>query len=291
MLAFFVLKQQKVYFTLRLGSHDISLIICFIRLLFFMDTIKQVALTLTLLACAFQLSATNAKLTDYRSVSLVSDDGPPHMIKESNAGIDIDIVKAVFAKMGVDTNLQYAPLARAKLMVEQGKADATVPTFFQQDTQSFFVSDPVINYKPTVFTLSNKKVSFASLSEIKGLKIATFQGAQGYFGDAFIRMSAQNDYREMYDMSVFPKLLLSNRVDAIVLDYYIFHYFAALHVPDYEPRLVQEHYVIPEVPAAVGFHQRALRDAFNSQLTAMKKNNEIQQIINRYLPPREKTLE
>lgn len=253
-----------------------------------MDSFTKALLTLTFSLLSLSVLANTSLLKDYQTITLVSDDGPPHMIRASNSGIDIDITKAVFAQMGLETKLQYAPLARAKIMVEQGSSQATVPTFFQQDSKSFFVSDPIINYKPTVFTLKNKQINLSSLKDIKDLKVVTFQGATGYFGEEFALMSEQNDYREMYDMSVFPKLLLSGRVDVIVLDYYIFHYFANKSIPSYDSRLVKEHSLIPAVPASVGFNQRATRDEFNSKLTAMKQSNEIQSIIDKYLQPKEK---
>ncbi len=114
---------------------------------------------------------------------LATDDGPPHMIKETDAGIDIDIVKQVLEKVGYDIDIIYVPLARAKLMVSEGKADVFLPTFFQADDKNIYLSEPIISYKPTAFSLKDRNISYKSIRDLKKLSIVTFQGASGYFGE------------------------------------------------------------------------------------------------------------
>ena len=63
---------------------------------------------------------------------------PPHMIAASNSGIDIDIATQVLKSIGYETKFIYAPLRRAKVQVQLGEADLTVPTFHTQDTKGFF---------------------------------------------------------------------------------------------------------------------------------------------------------
>ena len=78
--------------------------------------------------------------SEANTLLLTTDDGPPHIIKETHGGIDIEITKSVLALMGYRADVMYAPLSRGLLLVEKGKADLTVPTFFQQDNDSLFFS-------------------------------------------------------------------------------------------------------------------------------------------------------
>ncbi len=214
-------------------------------------------------------------------LTLSTEDGPPHMIQASNDGIDIDIVRSVLVELGYDVDVVYAPLERCKLSVKQGLFDLTVPTFVTSDSDGFYVSEPVINYRPTVFSKANTK--FSSLKDIQDLRVATFQGARGYLGPQFVSMSRKNRYVEYSNMSVLSSLLLKDRTDVVVLDYYIFYYY--LREMNQFGRLheIQENAIIPSVQAAVGFHSKSLRDQFNQAFDKFKKVGGVKKIERTYI--------
>lgn len=218
---------------------------------------------------------------------LATDDGPPHMIKENNGGIDIDIVKQVLAEVGHNTDIIYVPLTRAKLMVSEKKADVFVPTFLQPNNTNIYYSDPVINYKPTVFSLKNKNIIYKEISDLENLSIVTFQGASGYFGEEFAQLSKKANYQELHDMSKLPELLLKERYDVVVLDFYIFYYFfwkqQGNNKTQYAYKEISSFPLIPEVSAYAGFNDKALRDKFNLQLSIFKQAKRDQQIIENYI--------
>ena len=81
-------------------------------------------------------------------------------------------------------------------------------------------------------------------------------------------------------MSVLPLLLMKERYDVVLLDYYIFYYFLKAH------RLsdVQEHVIFDSVDAHVGFNDVDLRNNFNDALNTFKHSEEYRLIIRKYLP-------
>lgn len=218
-----------------------------------------------------------------KEILILTDDGPPHMIKQSNGGIDLDITTEVLKSIGHEVAVFYTPLSRAKKSVEGNLADVTVPTFFQQDNQNFYLSDPVVYYRPTLFSLSSKAVNLKNINDIKGLRLMTFQGAKGYFNKDFVNMTKRNEYREMHDMSVLPELLFKNRADVIVLDYYIFYYFAMERIERFSPDLFVHQPLIKKVPAYAGFHSQALRDKFNKALAVYLREGRDKVVIKKYL--------
>jgi ABC-type amino acid transport substrate-binding protein len=217
---------------------------------------------------------------------LATDDGPPHMIKEIDGGIDIDIVKQVLNQIGHDIDIIYVPLKRAELMVSHKKADVFVPTFFKQDNRNIYLSDPVISYKPMVFSLKNNSIFYKSISDLKKLSIVTFQGASGYFGEEFAKLSQKSDYRELHDMAKFPDLLLKGRYDVVVLDFYIFYYFLKKLMSNksqYAYKEITSFPLVPGVKAYAGFHDKALRDKFNQQLSIFQQAKSDQKIVEYYI--------
>jgi ABC-type amino acid transport substrate-binding protein len=222
------------------------------------------------------LPAANSK-----TLTLLSENGPPHMIEESDSGIDLDITIAVLEHMGHEVRVLYSPLTRAKREVIKGNFDVTVPTFFTEDQDNFYLSTPVIPYQPMIF--STKPLALSTLSDIRGLRVSTFQGATGYFGSEFVKMTQQNDYQELSNMYVLPDLLHMSRTDIVVLDYYIFHYFALQHELDFQQTGLHEYKLIPAVKASVGFNNSELRDKFNLAYEELLKQGKINQILKRYM--------
>ncbi|UTW54759.1 ABC transporter substrate-binding protein [Kordiimonas sp. SCSIO 12610] len=216
-------------------------------------------------------------------LTLATDDGPPHMIRETNSGIDIDIVSEVLKRAGYEVHIEYMSLARAQKAVETGNVDLVVPTFFQKDTKGFFVSEPVVLYRPTVFTRADEKLDFNSLASIKGLMVSSFQGAKGYFGKTFVEMTRNNSYMELDDMSVLPKLLERKRTNVVVLDYYLFQHYWNNERPLQEPRpSIKIHEIIPAIPAYAAFKDQTVRDKFNETLNQIISDGTRQAILDKY---------
>lgn len=218
-----------------------------------------------------------------KEILILTDDGPPHMIKRTNGGIDLDITSEVLEMLGYKVAVFYTPLSRAKKSVESNLADVTVPTFFQQDSQNFYLSDPVVYYRPTLFSLTSKAIDKSNFNQLKGLRLMTFQGAKGYFNQDFINLTKRNNYREMHDMSVLPELLFKDRADVVVLDYYIFYYFAMERIEHFSPDLFTHQPLMSQVPAYAGFHSKELRDRFNVALAEYLKKGRDEQVIKKYL--------
>ncbi|WP_052093681.1 substrate-binding periplasmic protein [Colwellia psychrerythraea] len=219
---------------------------------------------------------------------MLTDDGPPHMIAASNSGIDVDIAREVLQRMGHTVKLGFAPLDRTKRQVENKQADLFLPTFFQHDTDELFFSVPIISYRPTVFSLKKDHLMFKAISDLLGLRLVTFQGAAGYFGDEFVKVSKFKNYAELHDMSKFPEMLIKARCDVVVLDYYIFYYYLQEYLkrnntPDFNVDMIDSFQLFPEVKAHVGFHDKKLRNEFNKQFLLYQSQAKDKAVIHRYL--------
>lgn len=220
---------------------------------------------------------------DNNILNVITDDGPPHMIKAENSGIDLDITRQVLSEMCFNIKVSYAPLRRTKQQVIDKKQDLFLPTFLEQDTDKLFYSDPIISYKPTLFTLTDNNISLNSLADIQHFNVTSFQGAKGYFGEKYAQYLNLSTYREMSDMSRFPTMLVMGRTQVIVLDYYIFYYYLAKYHPYYDTSQITAYDLIPSVSAHVGFNNRELREQFNQVLSQVAARGDIDKIIEKYI--------
>jgi len=213
-------------------------------------------------------------------LTIATDNAPPHVIENIRGGIDLDITVAVLSTMGHSVTVQFMPLLRGKQQVIKKQSDLFLPTFFEKDSELLFISDAIIEYRPTFFTHTNSDFVVESVADLMEKKVVTFQGASKYFGAEFLAMSKVNKhYRELPSMSLLPELLLKRRYDVVLLDYYIFYYFLDPH----HKTDIKEHEVFDSVNAHVGFNDKKLRDKFNEHLKAFKQQAAYQNIINSYL--------
>lgn len=244
----------------------------------------------------FSFMLTSMSTANARDLVIFSSDAPPHMIAANNSGIDIDIVNTILTEMGHTTRIEFLPLKRAMEQVKNAEADVFLPTFYQKDSDKLYISTPYIQYRPMIFSLKSKALLVNNFSAFKGLRILSFQGASGYFGEEFRQATKTASYTELHDMSKFPEMLLMQRFDLVVLDYYIFYYFLKMHqeqselannelfpLVDNYSSLIKRHDLIPQVNAYVGFNNEELRNQFNRKLAQFIKSRRHDKVIEKYI--------
>ena len=223
-----------------------------------------------------------------KELLMLTDDGPPHMIAASKSGIDVDITREVLQILGHKVKVGIAPLKRTMRQVENKEADLFLPTFFQNDTTKLYFSAPIISYRPIAFSLNKNNFKFNKIADLVSVRVITFQGAAGYFGEEFVKISKLDSYIELHDMSKFPEMLIKARCDVVVLDYYIFYYYLQKYLrqnptEDFSIEEIDESLLFSEVKAHVGFHDQHLRNSFDKQLELYKNQGKDKTVISKYL--------
>jgi len=210
-----------------------------------------------------------------------TSDGPPYMIQATETGLDIDIPRAALKAVGYDMRLQFYPLARAMRELQLEQIQLTAP-FFVNPPNGIYVSAPHIEYRPIVISMQGVP-AIKSFAQLGKYKLATFQGAIGYFGKELQQAATVSPaYIEHHDMGKLVSLLVQKRTDAVLLDYSIFNYYLDQSgYPEVRKQLVF-HDFIPKVPATVAFHDKGLRDRFNQGLKIIRENGTYDKIVNRY---------
>ncbi|GIU35419.1 hypothetical protein TUM3794_03070 [Shewanella colwelliana] len=214
---------------------------------------------------------------------IASSEGPPHTINDIHHGIDLDIVEAVLNRLGYEVEYQFMGLKRAEREVVTGRVDVMAPIFMKSDMPGSYISLPIVQYQPMVFSLKSSNVMPKTILDMQGHSVVTFQGAPGYFGADFVKLSKESRYMELTDMATIPELLVKGRYDYAVLDKYIFYYFYRLNDKTRDVSLFTEHSLINSVPASAAFHDVELRNQFNRELPRFMESEQYKQIFERYL--------
>lgn len=215
-----------------------------------------------------------------KSLILATSEGPPYMIRDPLGGLDIETVVSSLEQQGYQVQVQFMSLHRAMAELQMKRVDVIVPSF-APNQEDLYTGDPHIFYHPTLFSLKNNPVSLTSINDLKRYRLATFQGATGYFGPQFIAASQQApEYYEHRDMSRLIDLLINQRTDLVLLDRRIFHHF--YQQAGFKKAVSEYHHIFNDVPAMPVFNNPAIRDDYNQGLKDIKKLGIYQQIMEKY---------
>jgi len=209
---------------------------------------------------------------------------PPYIIQDTGVGIEVDIVRQALAEAGYTVKLIFVPMARIKVALSDGTADAALTITEASGVTSAFYSDSHVTYKNVVITLKSRALKVTGVADLAKLDLVAFQDALLYLGSDYAAMAKGNaKYSEIADQQSQVKMLFAARADAIVMDVNIYKYFRKM-IKDID---VSQDVVIHEIFAPsnykVGFKEKAVCDLFNAGLKKLKSSGKYDTIISAYI--------
>jgi len=208
---------------------------------------------------------------------------PPYVISENDSGIELDILKEAFSLSNITVKPIYVPLARLNKQIETDEVDGSATILESLGFKNVYYSDVYITYKNIAVSLKKNNINIKSIADLRNMDIITFQNAKKYLGLEFSQAVSQNSsYYEFYDQEKQVKMLYKDRIQVIILDKNIFHYYRQNSVKEYKKEIVT-HEIFPVNQYKIAFKDPKIRDKFNKGLKELKKSGRYNQIINKYL--------
>ncbi len=211
---------------------------------------------------------------------------PPFVIENNlkKPGIQLDLIKAIFAEEKQIVRFVHVSLARSFANTDKWHSDGviTLPNGYSHD--NVFVSMPYISYQNVVVTLKEDNLSIDLLTDLQGKKVIAFQTAQKFLGVEFANaVEEAAEYREISDQMRQIRMLFAKRTQALVLDISIFKYFLHNNPDSSYAKPYKVHWLFAPRIYSAGFKSKLHRDKFNSGLNKIKANGKYQQILDKYL--------
>jgi polar amino acid transport system substrate-binding protein len=211
---------------------------------------------------------------------------PPFVIADnpSKPGIQLDLIKAIFAVENKAVHFLHMPLARSFANVDKWHSDAiiTLPRDYQHP--NVFISAPYISYENVVVSLKESNLSINHLNDLKGKEILAFQKARKFLGVEFASVIEEaKDYHEVADQMRQIRMLFAKRTQLLVLDISIFKHFLHNYADDKYRQPYKVHRLFKPRIYAAGFKSKLDRDQFNRGLQKIKANGKYQKILDKYL--------
>ncbi|WP_019614861.1 substrate-binding periplasmic protein [Psychromonas ossibalaenae] len=219
---------------------------------------------------------------------------PPWVIKETETGLELDILKEALSVKGHTIKANYLPLARAFESFDSGLVDAVINV--KKGMVKGFYSDLVVSFQNCAISLTGSKFVINDINDLQDKRIVAFQRASTILGQDFNAMTRKNTrYREVSDQSLQVKQLFKNRVDVVISERNIFKYFHnqsqqeslagesvfVITAADLKQQ-VQYHCIFPPSHYHYAFTSEKIRDDFNYGLKTIRENGLYNKIFSDY---------
>ncbi len=138
-------------------------------------------------------------------------------------GVDVDVVKEVGRRLGIDIEIDLKPWVRLEKEIESGVEQCAFAYFRTPERQAYmdFTSVPLHITSYTLFVLKEREVNYRSLDDIKGFTVGVNQGFKTTpaFADQVERGNIE-EFRVEQELQSF-QMLNAKRLDAVLTNYFV----------------------------------------------------------------------
>ncbi len=237
--------------------------------------------TLTLFSSNYWTSAQAKELIVATSLSI-----PPYIIKDSNSGIQLEIVREALKINGhIIKEMKYASNLRVLHLLLSGRVNAVIN--LTSNITHVFYSDTVIEYENVAIALKKNNFKINKVADLEDKHVLAFQSAHNFLTPEFTNMAQTNkNYKEIIHQVAQVHHLYLGRAEVVVMGKRIFKYYQNQvkgkgKLDMSEPVIYYN--IFPLTPRRMGFRDEKIRDDFNSGLKKLKTSGKYQQLIDKYL--------
>lgn len=236
---------------------------------------------------AFVLSLMLCNAATAKELTFAYESYPPYEFSEGGElkGIDVDMIKAVCAKLGVTPKFQEMPWKRAVSEVKEGKVDGIFSLYLNEERKGFlYFPDQGLSYEKNI--LASRKDGGVAIGKLEDLAGKTVGVVSEYsYGDPF---DSYKDMRrdESPNVELLLKKLDNKRTAVVIINELVFNSLTRkLALAD---TLAVQPYVPSNEAMYVAFSQakgdagKDMAAAFSKVLEQLKASGEKQKIIDSY---------
>lgn len=211
---------------------------------------------------------------------------PPYIIKETNSGVELDILRRALEIAGYETQPVYLPMKRILYGLNKGDLDGGIS--LRPDIPiNGYLSESMITYQNFAISRAEENLVLDDLSDLHNVSVLAFQNANLLLGLNFSNAVEDNHkYSEISNQELQAKMFLAGRVQVLIADFRIFLHFKNKIEKIYGGNKgVVFHALFPPTLYHAGFKSEEVRNRFNKGLETLRQSGEYDQILARYINP------
>ena len=197
---------------------------------------------------------------------------PPYIIKETNSGAELDILRRALDIAGYELVPVYLPMKRVLYGLNNGDLDGGIT--LRPDTPiKGYLSGSMITYQNFAISRADENLTLDNLNALSNLQVLGFQNAKLLLGLNFANAVKDNDrYSEMANQELQVKMLLAGRVQVVISDFRIFlHFKNEIEKMSGGNTGVIFHALFPPTLYHAGFKSEEVRDRFDKSIGNVKR--------------------
>ncbi len=204
---------------------------------------------------------------------------PPFVFEDSQTGIELELVREVFASLGHKVNFRFFDLKEIGKQLDNPEIDVALT--LNTKLASVHLSDDYITYQNVAVTLKSNKFKIASLGDITRFSIGAFANSKKYLGRDFEFLSSENPkFKEYTNQEEQVKSLYNGDYQVFIGDINIFKYYVKNQKLDLS--MVEVHNIFPPSHFQAGFKNESLRNNFNKALDKYKRSSKYKALKSKY---------
>jgi polar amino acid transport system substrate-binding protein len=239
---------------------------------------------LCLLCTLFLLASPAASSAGQRVVTIFFTTlSLPYADETINAGFEVDLARAVFARRGITVQAVFMPKDRAAERLAAGKAQGMVPVRVDRAEDMLFESRPYVAYQNVYLHHAHSPCTVRKLEDIFKGHLVAFHMAGKYLGQDFVRLaSASPSYEELVDQNAQVRRFLIRKDCSIVIDQNIYEHLVTRLNLTGEVGDVCLHSFFHNPQRTFVFVSNELRQLFNEGLREVMRDGTYQRLVNIY---------
>ncbi len=195
----------------------------------------------------------------------VTSGSPPYVYSiEEGRGLDMDILRAIVTKMGMEPEFVPVPFARRSMILASGKVDAV--TFWTAPKDVIcYAGQPYRFWRNALFRVHKKG---ADTADAPMKRIGIFRGSEHLAGALKAVGIAHASLQQISTINTAVRMMLYDRLDGYIGDYPTVVYNFKQEDPDgtYDTEILQ---FFPPAPQRLCFTDPAMANRFDTALSAL----------------------
>lgn len=217
----------------------------------------------------------------------------PYVINDGGgkeaSGFELETIKAALALKGHTVKPVFMAMGAIPKMLRELQADGAQrgsPELKEADG-FYYADEPTVVYTDAAMTLKKNGLAIASVADLKGKSIVTFQGASNFLGPDYAAVVKGNDkYSEIADEKRKILQLYAGGAQVYIGDINVFKFYkAGISGADMTQEVVFHKIFTPsaQLHNNAVFRDKQLRDDFNAGLKQLKASGEYKKIFKKYV--------
>ena len=217
---------------------------------------------------------------------------PPFMFKlGTNAGLEYDIIKEVFALKGYNIEplqLTYKKLSTA--LIDDLTIDGSAGVQ-KQVNDPFYYSNNYIHFKNHAYTKKIDNIKLNSFKDLKGKRIAIWGDGHKHLGDNFFelfnpkaRQIHTPNFYEINNQKEQVSSLFNGISNVVIIDKTIFHWYKNELTENINTdiEIIEDNLFDNTTGFNITFRDKKLNEIFNDGLQQLKTSGRYEEILNNY---------